>query len=106
MHKFLDIVPAPELPHDVRDVVRLVCDALEVGDHLENGGHVPEILRDGLFAEKDFQTGALDLVAELVDPLLSLRDLLRERDVVLLERTDGVVDLHFGEVRHMNQIEL
>ena len=58
------------VPGDLGDVGGLVADALHVGDHLQGGGHRPQIPGHRLLPQQQAHALALDLPLLLVDLLL------------------------------------
>ena len=51
----------------LRDVHRLVADALEVGVHLDRRAHVPKVRRDRMLQRQQPERQVVDLELELVD---------------------------------------
>ena len=95
---------AEEERNDLGDVGGLIADALHVRDHLERGGDLPQVARDGLLLQKKLQAERFDAALLLVGLLLQFCDRRGLRHVLLLERLRGQTDragagrAHFGQL--------
>ena len=56
-----------EKADDLRDILRLIADALHIGNHFQRGGDLPQIPRHRLLLQQQLQAQVLDFPLLLVD---------------------------------------
>ena len=92
-----------QMQHDLGNIAGLVSDALDVGDHLEGGGHLAQVPRHRLLAQKQRQAAVLDFMLRGVDLAVPRNDAAGQFKVVGAQRREGVVDGRPRRVAHPGQ---
>ena len=92
-----------QMQHDLGNVAGLIGDALNVGDHLEGGGHLAQVPRHRLLAQKQRQAAVLDFMLRGVDLVVPGNDAAGQLQVVGAQRREGVVDGRPRRVAHPGQ---
>ena len=92
--------------HDFGDILRLVADALHVGDHLQRRGNLPEIPGHGLLLQKQLQAQRFDVALLLVDFRIQGRHLFGHRHVPFQHRPAGHGDDLFAQGAHLDEFPI
>ena len=95
---------AGEILDDLRDVLRLIADALHVRDHLQRRRDLAQVARDRLLLEQELETQRLNIALLLVDLRVERPDLLRQLRIRLRERLGRERDDLLAQRAHLDHL--
>ena len=91
------------MQRDLGNVAGLIGDALNVGDHLERGGHLAQIARDRLLAQEQRQAAVLDFMLGRVDLAVPRNDAARQLHIAGAQGGHGALDRAARRMAHPGQ---
>jgi hypothetical protein len=94
----------PEAPGNERDLLRLVADALQIGEGLVDHHQEPQVVRRRSAARDHLGARLVDVALELVDARLVADHAADKRRIAGAERLDRIADLVFDHPAHLEHL--